>query len=736
MLKFICFIIFFCVAINIFKPAETFAAPLKWKSTVYSHVAHEENLLLLLRDFFSNQGINAVISKNIQGVVSGSFEKLPPSEFFEAITTSFGLVYFYDGNIFYVYTGEEIESRIFELGGINADDFFSTLALLEITDPRYPIKFVKDKGIVMVSGPKRMVELVSETVSALETKVSKKTYTETVKVFPLKYAWADDQTFTFMDKEVVIPGIATILKTLLAGQNTPAQVTGKQEKQLALTLPKLKGTGLAAKGISSRVENNAGANTAKNPENNNSENAGNISTADSLTSVSIQADTRLNAVIIKDIYEKMPFYEELIKALDAPAGLVQIEASIIEIETDSLYQLGIDWRVKTGDSSSNIKTSGGFNADSAFRHDDTSLFTGKGLNFTTILGNAGEYFLARVKALEQNGKARIYSKPQVLTLNNVEALLEHSRTFYVRVQGDEEVDLYNVTAGIALKVTPHIIEEESGKKIKLTVKIDDGSILDEQVDSIPVVSKSSITTQAVINHGESLLIGGYIQRQETESKSGIPYISKLPVVGRAFTTTEKEYINNERVFLITPRIAGNYSDLESAENIKKSEKNDILGQKSKSEVLTSQNNIKSPDIAPSLQPETNIKQSSDDIEKSSELQKEPLVAESKEKTEEKAFIPVLDIVKPVDSEKNIENKNFYTLQIASHKYENDAIQELEKYKVMGFDGIIKAVDLGADKGIWHRIYLGRYESKQEAQEKSMIVASGTGKKPLVVFCKN
>ena len=105
---------------------------------------------------------------------------------------------------------------------------------------------------------------------------------------------------------------------------------------------------------------------------------------------------------------------------------------------------------------------------------------------------------------------KYYLGPSVLTLNNIEAQLENSQTMYVRLEGENEVDLYDINTGVVLKVTPHIIEENYSSLIKLSIQIEDGELLlDEQVDDIPTVKKSVVNTQAIIGHNESLLLGGY-----------------------------------------------------------------------------------------------------------------------------------------------------------------------------------------------------------------------------------
>jgi len=124
----------------------------------------------------------------------------------------------------------------------------------------------------------------------------------------------------------------------------------------------------------------------------------------------------------------------------------------------------------------------------------------------------------------------------------------------VRVAGDQEVDLFDVSAGVVLRVTPHIVEDDEKTRIKLAVDIEDGGFSDTSVDGIPVVRKSTINTQAVINKDESLLIGGYYYEVDSKSVRMVPCLGGIPALGYLFKQEEATKTRTKRVFLITPKI--------------------------------------------------------------------------------------------------------------------------------------------------------------------------------------
>ena len=142
-----------------------------------------------------------------------------------------------------------------------------------------------------------------------------------------------------------------------------------------------------------------------------------------------------------------------------------------------------------------------------------------------------------------------------MTLSNVEAVFDNSRTFYVRVAGEREVDLFNITAGTALRVTPHVTREAAQTRIRMLVNIEDGSVTGDTVEAIPVVERATINTQALIAEGQSLLVGGLTVDAQSNDTDQIPILGDIPLIGNLFKTNRRSEGRIERLFLITPRVA-------------------------------------------------------------------------------------------------------------------------------------------------------------------------------------
>ena len=188
-----------------------------------------------------------------------------------------------------------------------------------------------------------------------------------------------------------------------------------------------------------------------------------------------------------------------------------------------------------------------------------------GALLSTIYTHGSDFFFARISALESKDEARMLGRPSVLTVDNVQATLENTTTYYIPLKGTEAVDLYKVESGTVLRVTPHIIREGGRTSIKLAVNVQDDqnnsssgyeNIGDGTSGTVTVapIKQTKINTQAVVDGGQSLLIGGYYYEQNAEGNAGVPILKDIPLLGALFRSSNKKGRLMERLILLTPRI--------------------------------------------------------------------------------------------------------------------------------------------------------------------------------------
>lgn len=486
----------------------------------YSYFGDGESINDVLSNFASNYSIPIVISERVEGTVNGRFGPLTPVEFLDKMAHINNLIWYFDGNTLYLYNSQEIEKEIISLLHISVKEFQQALIDIGIWDNRYYWRANPSDGLIYLSGPHRYMELVTQTAAMLDAKAGSRQQGQvTVKVFPLKYAWADDRSFQFRSQSVIIPGIASILQKIVQG-GSGIGMSGNVPQPSMQSVQKA----TPVSGVPPQSKPNPNVKAAN---------------------IHINADRRLNAVIINDLATKMPMYASLISALDKPLAQVEINVSIIDIDTDSLDRLGVNWKLNMNSSGNSFVEFNPFGT--AADISDT---------FSTIIRNTSGRLYAQVNLLSTEGKAKVLARPSVLTLDNMEAVLDNSQTFYVEVASRDDAQLFPVTYGSVLKVTPRIVTEVTGRKIHLSVNIQDGTRGNtaQNVKELPTIKNSSISTQAVISENESLLIGGYYYESNNQNLNKVPILGDIPFLGAIFRSTSDSYIKTVRLFLITPRI--------------------------------------------------------------------------------------------------------------------------------------------------------------------------------------
>ena len=511
----------------------------------FSHYAENEGICSVLADFARAEGYGSVCSPALTGEMSGRFEQVPPGEFLAGMRSAFGVRWFTQGHTVTFWHEGENTRAFLAPSTVSASALRDMLRAAGMISPQLPVETLSEQNLLSVSGPPLYVEQLREAMAAFEAAQGGRTV---MRVFPLRYAWAEDMSVNSMDAVITIPGVASILRAMVSG--TP--LTGSGVSVLPSAQESLRGQGMAAVGGAA----DAGSPAPLPPA------AQGGGGQEGSSGPSIIADPRVNSVLVTDAEYRMSYYAKVIADLDKPVELVEIHAAIVDIDSDFSRELGVNW---SGAGSFGGNTSGGGSGGGSMGEGvfpSAGAASDGGLSFSTLYSHGTDYFLARVNALEEDGQARVLGKPSVLTMDNVQATLENTSTYYIPVQGYESSDLFKIDSGTVLKVTPHIIPSENGGPdgIKLMVSVqddrDDGSN-SFSVDSskgLSPIKQTKINTQAIVAEGQSLLIGGYYYETQSDSESGVPGLKNIPLLGGLFSSTGKKHQRMERLILITPRI--------------------------------------------------------------------------------------------------------------------------------------------------------------------------------------
>jgi type III secretion protein C len=540
------------------------AAPIPFPPQPLDYDLHEEPLPTFLERFFADQGIRAQLSPGVQsqsGTLNGPRRGMP-EQVFRSVLDSFRLAAYYDGATVHVVRRDELVSRFFVVQPAQIAPFLAAVRQLGLSNEYNSVRVTEDTGLVSASGAPHFVDQIAQVAEAIG---QRRDPVDTVfRFFALKHAWAADRTMVVGNRQVTIPGVATILQQLL-DERVGYGAEFQNEVVLPARAPSLNGQGLASLGSGLRAQ----PSRVLMPDANGGLRMGEVQPPSNPGLVSIPAggggvarivaDPYRNAVIVRDLPERIGLYEELIRSLDTENAILEIEATIIDVDTDKLRSLGVEWRAGTK------------SAEAVFGEDGSkddflgALASGNiaalgqvpGFQIGAIIGD-DDRFIARVNALQQEGAMRIVSRPQVVTINDVEAVIESSRQVYVPVQGAYQVDLFNVFAGTVLRVTPHRIADDARERIRLLVAVEDGDVRltpsDVQNVEIPEVTRNAVNTQAVIEAGQSLLLGGLIREQANTTVTKVPLLGDIPLIGELFKSRSRDAAHTERLFLITPRI--------------------------------------------------------------------------------------------------------------------------------------------------------------------------------------
>jgi type III secretion protein C len=524
------------------QPVWAQAPALSDKRFVYR--AEGKKLVDVFQDFAAAQGVPVVVATGVEGSVTANFDNRS-SEFLRAMTRSYGVIWYFDGVTLFIYPSNAMQSRVFNLRGFEPAQVRRSFSSFGLGDSRFPLRFNEAERTVLAYGPPRHIELVGIAIDTLAQ--GNGADGKVIRVLPLRYAIAADQ----VAGDQRIKGLASTL-------NAAVGAGGGGSDSVSDVTRKVLGPGFGVADRRDALSLTYGAKPQDGSATNSSQRGGG-SPAPSAERATASADDRplfsadeaTNSVIIHASASRIDKYEELVRQLDVAQDMIEFEASIIDVSTDVFDSLGIQWDYsRTG--RGRVSLSPGVPGSPSPIAAD--VLGGGAANITTLVADAGRSLLTNIRALEGNGKARILARPKVIGSANRMATMVNKRIASIRVAGNLDANLFTIEAGTTLQVQPQIISHSGHRDIKLTLYIQDGNFDSVTVDNVPVIKRTEIRTEAIIREGESLLVGGISVETDASDRSGVPGISRIPLLGALFRYNEKIKSRSERLFLLTPKV--------------------------------------------------------------------------------------------------------------------------------------------------------------------------------------
>jgi type IV pilus assembly protein PilQ len=278
---------------------------------------------------------------------------------------------------------------------------------------------------------------------------------------------------------------------------------------------------------------------------------------------SISVDKRTSSMVIKDIESVFSEVENILATLDRPTPQVMIEARIVEINTNSERELGIQWGLnyKAPNTLSALGGASGlgtgtFTGDN-FLVDFPAVIApnvGSGINFG-ILNAARTLGLdLQLSAVEKTGNGKVISNPRIMTVDNGQAKIKQGKSIPIRkltTEGTVSTEFKDID--IELIVTPHIAPDKSIVMI-LEIKKEELDLTLPSIEGVPGTDKKEAKTSVIIMNGETVVIGGMYKINTFDSDSGVPGLMKIPILGWLFKTEKTTVSTTELLVFITPRI--------------------------------------------------------------------------------------------------------------------------------------------------------------------------------------
>jgi len=308
----------------------------------------------------------------------------------------------------------------------------------------------------------------------------------------------------------------------------------------------------------------------------------------------VVSDVERNALIILATAEQMKNIRKTVRQIDIPKVQVYVKSKIVEIDTNMAEQIGLQYGLNGGAITSTglytLAANMGANALQISPQLLGFLNTNNKTVYTDDNGNIIEednpafkfdstdkvFALgAQLDLLKRHGAAHILSEPSILCTNNKEATIYVGQTMSILTKAQQStqgqgniVNSYSrEDIGITLKVKPRL---SSNNKVSLEVEtqIEDVDPSSEQVTDRPTTTKRKVVTNAIVNNGETIILGGLMKKVGGKGIDKVPFLGDIPILGDMFFTHNSDVEREQNVVIyLTPYIVRKSGDLEKLKEI-------------------------------------------------------------------------------------------------------------------------------------------------------------------------
>ena len=274
--------------------------------------------------------------------------------------------------------------------------------------------------------------------------------------------------------------------------------------------------------------------------------------------IRIIADDSTNALVIRASPRDYRKVRDALAKLDILPLQVLIEATIAEVSLRDQLRYGIEWFFRSGEFQTRFSTATGGGVSPRFP------------GFSALFQNADAAVV--LNALENITDVDVISSPQVVVLDNQTAQLQVGDQVPILTQQAQSVvdvdapvlnSIEQVQTGVILSVTPRV---NAGGLVTMEIQQEVSDAVETTTSTInsPTISQRRIASTIAVQSGETVALGGLIRDNRDNRQTGLPFLSKLPVIGSLFGVTDTTSERTELLVLITPTVIGSQEEARAA----------------------------------------------------------------------------------------------------------------------------------------------------------------------------
>jgi len=280
---------------------------------------------------------------------------------------------------------------------------------------------------------------------------------------------------------------------------------------------------------------------------------------------SVTMDERTNTLLVKDTQESIQQARAMVKQLDIPIKQVLIESRMVTVRDNVDEQLGVRWGFSDQQDSDGI--SGSLTGAETISGGTIPTLTDR-LNVNLPVQSAagrigihvarlidGTILDLELSALEQENKGEIIASPRITVANQHAAYIEQGTEIpYVQATSSGATSVEFKKAVLSLKVTPHITPDNRVILDLVVTQDTRGDTVSTSTGPAVAIDTQEISTQVLVQNGETVVLGGIFQQNNTNATTQVPLVGELPLVGRLFKTTKEFNEKRELLIFVTPKI--------------------------------------------------------------------------------------------------------------------------------------------------------------------------------------